>query len=115
MHPCPALLEEAFVCLASEESALEAEDLDKAEELAERRAGFIDAAWTARAGFDEEALRERLLELKGRHDLLAAKADTLWQRLREQQNASRKQSRYLNVERRINAQAKKSFYCDKRS
>jgi hypothetical protein len=115
MHPCPALLEEAFVCLASEASALEAEDLDMAEELAERRAGLIDAAWTARAGFAEEALRDRLLELKGRHDLLAVRADALWGRLREQQNASRKQSRYLNAERRINALAKKSFYCDKRS
>ena len=115
MHPCPSLLEEAFVCLASEASALEAEDLDKADELAQRRAGLIDAAWAARGGFDEKALRNRLLELKNRHALLAAKADDLWQRLRERQNASRKQSRYLNAERQVSALAKKSFYCDKHS
>jgi uncharacterized protein (DUF3084 family) len=115
MHPCPALLEEAFVCLASEASALDAEDLDKADELAAARAALIDAAWKARGGFDEQNLRQRLHELADRHRHLATRADSLWRSLRERQSASRKQSRYLNTERQINALAKKSLYCDKRS
>lgn len=115
MHPCSSLLDEIFVRLRSEESALDAEDLDRAEELARERVAMLKEVWQGRSGYDEALLRERLLTLQSEQGRLTAKAEALQQKFREQQNAGRKQARYFNGDRHLHAQTQKAFYCDRQS
>lgn len=113
MHACPALLEELQGLIADEEKALADEDVDKAEALATRRADLLQQAWQAREGFDASELQSRLEALLVKQRQLEQQALALQQSLRERQSAGRKQTRYLNGDRYIHAQAQRSFYCDR--
>ena len=115
MHPSAAKLEEALSLARLEESALADEDLDRAEELADKRADLLFDAWSLRKGYAVELLCERLQELQAVQQRLNERAESLRDRLSNQISSERKQSKYFDGYRHAKAQAQKSFYCDKRS
>lgn len=113
MHPCTALLEKIIALCRVEERALADEDIDKVEELSRERADLLREVWEVRAGYPDEELHAALLRIKDEQTRLGLAAEALHRRLREQQQASRKQSRYFNQDRHLNAQNNRAFYCDK--
>lgn len=115
MHPCALLLEAVFTRIRAEKEALAAEDLESAEALSAERAALLQEVWQGREGYDPSLLRDSLLKVREAQQDLRGLAETLHQTLRERQQAGRKQSRYMNAERHLYAQQKKSYYCDKRS
>ncbi len=113
MHPCAALLEEIIALCRVEGQALAEEDVDKAEELANRRYALIQKAWDLREGFPEEELHASLLTIRDEQTRLHSAAEALHDKLRERQHAGRKQTKYFNQDRHIQSQLRRSFYCDK--
>lgn len=112
MHPCAALLQQAFEVVVSEEAALANEDMDAADNLCRQRAVLLSDAWEQRQGFDETVLRERLLTMQEVQARLAAKALDLQDKFQKQQANGRKQARYFNTERHFHKALHKSNYCD---
>lgn len=113
MHPCAAFLEEIIALCRVEGQALADEDVDKAEELANQRFELIQKAWDTREGYSEEALHASLLAIRDEQKRLHTAAEALHDKLREQQHAGRKQAKYFNQDRHIQAQLQRSFYFDK--
>ena len=115
MHPSAAILEEVFALVRLEELALAEEDVDRAEELADKRAGLLFDAWRVREGCPDTLLMEHLQKLQDMQRDLQGKAETLRARLGAQMSAERKQAKYFDGYRHASAQAGKAFYFDKRS
>lgn len=115
MHPCAVLLDEIIALYRVEERALADEDIERAEELAHQRSTLIDRAWDIRKGYPEETLRASLQQIREEQARLHAEAEALHERLRERQQAGRKQARYFSQDRYIHAQSKRAFYFDKTS
>lgn len=115
MHPSAMLLDEAMALAGLEEQALAEEDVDKAEELANRRAGLLFDAWRMRGGYDENLLTERLHKLQAMQRHLQTRAESLRTKLAGQMSTERKQAKYFNGYRHAAAQSQKAFYFDKRS
>lgn len=113
MHPCAVLLDELLFLIPAEEKALADEDTERAEELAGQRAELLQKAWTSRDGYNAEELRHRLLQVQAAQSRLHEAAEALHAKLRAQQRAGRKQTRYFNADRKIQAQLQRAFYCDK--
>lgn len=113
MHPCATLLDELLALIPAEEKALADEDMDRAEELAGQRADLLQKVWQRRDGYDSEDLRQSLLKVKDEQARLREAAEALHAKLRAQQRAGRKQTRYLNADRHVQAQLQRAFYCDK--
>ena len=113
MHACAALLEDALALMREEEQALALEDVDRMEELANRRATLLNQAWTQRQGYDEETLRQQLVAVRDANETLHAKAEVLHARYREQQQNGRKQAKYFSTERHIYSQMQKSQFFNK--
>ena len=115
MHPSATILDEVFALVRLEELALAEEDVDRAEELADRRADLLFDAWRLRAGCPDSLLAERLQKLQDMQRQLQSKAEALRAKLGAQMSAERKQSKYFAGYRHASAQANKAFYFDKRS
>ena len=115
MHPSVVMLDEVSALVRLEELALAEEDVERAEELAERRAGLLFDAWRVRAGCPASLLAEHLQKLQDMQRHLQDKAEALRARLGAQMSAERKQARYIDGYRHASAQAGKAFYFDKRS
>lgn len=113
MHACALLLDELFSLIPEEERALEQEDLEQVELLAQRRSGLVDDIWRQRDGYDKKQLKQRLEELCRQQEHLRQKALALQQTLRQRQMAGRKQTRYFDGDRYRHAQSKRAFYCEK--
>lgn len=113
MHPCAALFDEILALCRVEEQALIDENIDKAEEIARQRFILIGNAWDSRQGYPEDSLRASLRGIREEQARLHAAAEALHERLRERQQAGRKQFRYFNQDRHIHAQSKRAYYCDK--
>lgn len=115
MHPSAAMLDEVFALVRLEELALAEEDVDRAEELADRRADLLFDAWRLRGGCPDDLLVEQLQKLQDMQRHLQDKAEALRAKLGAQMSAERKQAKYFDGYRHASAQAKKAFYFDKRS
>lgn len=113
MHAATMLLEEAFKLAQLEDAALDAEDVDRAEELSVQRSNLLRQAWDERGDCDPALLREQLVKMSSAHDALMNKAIGLQGRLRSQMAAGQKQTKYFDGDRYIYAQARKSMFCDK--
>lgn len=113
MPSCAVLLDELLEVSGAEERALADEDMDRAEELAERRAVLLKDIWSNREGYDVEALKLALSKAREIQSRLQDIAEGLQEKFRQQQSAGRKQAKYFNTDRHLHAQMKKSFYCDK--
>lgn len=113
MHACAALLEEAFDLVRQEENALLEEDIDTVDELAQQRVELLKKVWRERAGYDEDALRVQFLNMQEAQKNLKEQADALHAKYRQQQQYSRKQTKYFDTDRKIHSELQKSFYCDK--
>jgi hypothetical protein len=115
MHPSAAIFDEAISLARLEELALKEEDIDRAEELADKRADLLFDAWRIREGYANDLLVERLQTLQSMQQHLQEQATLLRAKLGAQIVTERKQARYLDGYRHANEQRQKSFYCDKRS
>ena len=115
MHPSAAILDEVFALVRLEELALAEEDVDRAGELADRRADLLFDAWRIREGCSDNLLVERLQTLQDMQRQLQDKAEALRAKLGAQMSAERKQAKYFDGYRHASAEAKKAFYFDKRS
>jgi hypothetical protein len=108
-----ALLDEAFDLLRQEEEALAREDVDSAAALAEKRAAVLGAAWSARDDHDPSRLAEGLKRMHQGQRGLVETAERLQARYLEQRANNRRQARYFDAGKKLQAQRDKSFYCDK--
>ena len=115
MHPSAAMLDEAMGLVRLEEMALAEEDVDRAEELADRRADLLFDAWRVREGYAEHLLLEHLQKLQTMQEHLQDRAEALRAKLADQISTERKQSKYFDGYRHASAQSRKAFYFDKRS
>jgi hypothetical protein len=113
MHTSATLYDEAISLARLEELALEEEDIDRAEELADRRADLLFDAWRLRGA--GELLVEQLQTLQSIQQHLQERATRLRDKLGGQIAAERKQSKYFNGYRHDQAQRQKAFYCDTHS
>lgn len=113
MHPCAALLEEAFSLLRLEKQAVTDKDMERVEALAGRRATLLLQAWENREGYDEDALRAKLRLLEEEQRRLQTVLDSLRAKLLAERRAGRKQARYFNGDRYVQSELQRSFYCDK--
>lgn len=115
MHPSAAMLDEAIALVRLEEQALAEEDLDKAEELADKRSGLLFDAWRIREGYAEDLLLKQLQNLQTMHQHLQTCAADLRITLNGRVSAERKQAKYFDGYRHDYAQLRKAYYFDKRS
>lgn len=113
MPDCAALFDKYFFLAKLEEEAIAAEDIERINDLASERAVLLKEAWEKRADMDEDSLRQYLLKAGACQEKLTDAAGALQSKYREQQKNGRKQSRYFNLDRNIQAELQKSFYCDK--
>lgn len=113
MHKCALLFDKFFLLADLEEEAIAAEDMDRVDALALERTGLLRQIWQERAGCDKEKLQTLLQRANEYQQKLTEAARALHARYREQQRNGRKQSRYFNMDRHIQADLQKSFYCDK--
>ena len=115
MHPSAAILDEALALAKLEESALIDEDLDKAEELADKRADLLSDAWRLRKGYAEDLMIEQLQKLHAIQQNLQHRAEALRAKLGNQMSTERKQAKYFDGYLHDKAQSQKAYYFDKRS
>ncbi len=115
MHPCAALLDEALEFARKEEQALREEDVDLADELSVRREELLLAAWQNRRGCDESSLLDKLTLMQTLQGRLEGLARDLYEKLRVQLGANRKQEKYFAGNRYAIAQAQRSYYFSKTS
>lgn len=113
MHACARLLNNLLALIPAEKKALDDEDLERVEELAEQRARLLWEAWQARDGYDEDELHGQMSTVLEAQRELQHHAERLHAVLKQRQHDGRKQTRYLDGDRYVHAQAQKSFYCDK--
>ena len=104
------ILDNVLDLIGSELEALAADDLDKAEELAIQREELLAQVWEHKEAWDEEELRNRLLQVVAAQAELITAAEGLQRQYREQQKAGRQQNKYFDTERQLHAESKKAFY-----
>ena len=115
MHPSAALLDEAIALAHQEELALTEENVDKAEELANRRADLLNDAWSMREGYAQSLLLEHLQKMHAIHGRLRNHAEILRDKLAGQISVERKQAKYLDGYHNADSQPQKAYYFDKHS
>lgn len=113
MHACAALFKDVFALIRDEQNALEEEDMDRLEELAQQRADLVQKIWAKREGYDKNALIIGLRTVLDAHGKLNDAAEVLHAKYRAQQQNGRKQAKYFTTERNVYSQIQKSQYFNK--
>jgi hypothetical protein len=109
------LIDEAIALAHQEELALAEENMDKAEELASRRADLLSDAWRKREGYANNLLLERMQKMQTIQKDLRERAECLRDKLAERISTERKQAKYLDGYHHAGARSQKAYYFDKRS
>lgn len=112
MHPCATILGEILDLSRLEEKALAQEDVEQAEQLAERRSELLTRAWLVREGYDKDALWDGLLLIEAMQERLHEMAMGLHEKMTADMYTVQQQSKYFTGTRHLQAQNKRSNYCD---
>ncbi len=88
-------LDEAMEIGREEFIALSNDELEQAENLAERRSWLISQAWSVRQGCDDASYKARLLQIYNMQNRLTLEVTTKRERIRAGLVRSRKESRRL--------------------
>ncbi len=115
MHPCAILLGEALTLSHMEEEALEVEDLDQAEDLAQKRSELLQQAWKERDGYDVGLLQNTLLVIEAMQERLMELATGLQKGLGAQLKTTKQHGKYFADTRYKESIAQKSYYLSKTS
>jgi hypothetical protein len=107
------LLGEVLTLASQEEEALVLEDLDQAEDLAQKRSALLNQAWKERDGYDRDLLRNTLVVVEAMQSRLMDIARDIHRDLGAKLRQTRQQGRYFAERRQWAAQSGKSFYCNR--
>lgn len=113
MHPCAMLLGEVLSLSQLEEEALLSEDLEQAEDLAQKRAELIDQAWEKREGYDNESLLNSLLVIQAMQSRLMEIAGDIRKKLGSQMQTTKKQEKYFGGYRHRRDLSEKALHFNK--
>jgi hypothetical protein len=113
MQACDRLFHKFFLLADLEAEALGAEDMDKVDSLSGERAEILQELWLSRDNYEAENLRSQIQRAIVRQRELTEAADALQARYNEQRKNRRKQTQYFSMDRNLNAELQKSFYCNK--
>ena len=113
MQACDRLFHKFFLLADLETEALGAEDMDRVDSLSSERAEILQELWRVRDSYDAETLRPQIQRAIVRQKELTEVADALQARYSEQRKNRRKQTQYFSMDRNLNAELQKSFYCNK--
>lgn len=115
MHPCAILLGEVLTLSRLEEEALEQEDLEQAEDLAQKRSELLQQAWKEREGYDVDLLRNTLIVVQAMQERLLEMATEIHEKLGSQLKNTKQQGKYFAGNRYLQAESQKSYYLRKTS
>jgi hypothetical protein len=107
------LLGEVLALSSLEEEALAQEDLDQAEDLAQKRSELLTQAWKERDGYDRDLLRNTLMIVEAMQSRLLDIARDMHGKLGAKLRRTRQHGRYFEQNRNRIRQAKKAFYCNR--
>ena len=115
MHPCAILLGEVLTLLRLEEEALDLEDLEQAEDLAQKRSELLEQAWKERDGYDVDLLRNTLMVIQAMQERLIEIASKIHGDLGAQLRKTKQHGKYFSENRYWQGEMQKSYYVSKTS
>lgn len=109
------MLRHVIFLTGQEEAAIDADDFDEADRLAELRGLFLVEVWSRKDEVPSSLLLALYEELEKAQTRLEGKATALRDEAAKENGNIRKQSKYYAADRHVQAQADRGYFVTKRS